>query len=525
MAKGLTLQELQAMGAKPAGGLTLQELQAKQQSPAPQEATKSFSEQLWTSLSSPHPVLSAIGAGVENIKKAPETIKTAFSAGVEKTKQGAADFKTAQTPVQQAESILKTGAGVASAVTAPIAPVMEPISEVINKGSEAASNNPTFQKAAMLLPEFDYKRVAASLENVGTIAGTVAGGLDTPRVLSGVKKNLTPTPRETAPIKTNATVDKAIADTMPYQSKDVRIEDLRNTFPDSGNGTGGVKREGIFGKSASQPGPDDIRRGTIANEYIGGVKDPVERIGKVNQGIRDTSAKTDTFLDQKAAPGNFADMRDYMETNRPNRNLQKDPGAAEAYQRATQDALDTLYETMQKAAKESGDFGPIVSGKDIRAARIAIDQQIAAELGENVFGTPQFKGIKAAEIDTRNLLNRMAEDLIRYPGQMEKLNRLNSFLVQSRARGIEVDMANPAIRAHLEKEFGLKPTGEADAAKLAADHAKMSDLYDARDNMIDNYQASLGKNKVQEAIKRNPFIKGALNMGKQVIPFGIGNQL
>lgn len=323
--------------------------------------------------------------------------------------------------------------------------------------------------------------------------------------------------------------NKALADsiraTMPFEDKGTRIDALRNTLPDSSAGKGGVAREGILGKSTTQYTPQDIQRGAVAHEFINGAKDPVAKIANVNQGIQDTSSKVDSFLDKNAAPANFADMRNYMETNKPSPSLQKDPGASEAYQRATDGALNTLYDTMKSSAKASGDFGAQTSGKDIRAARIAIDQQITKELGENAFGTPQYKGIKAAEVDTRNLLNRMSEDMLRYPGQMENLNKMNDFISSSKGRGVEVDINNPQVKASLEKTFGLSPTGEAAAQKLSAAHEKMSHLFDARDNMIDKYQGSLGKNKVQEAVAKNSALKTGIETAKRVVPFGIGTHL
>ena len=101
-----------------------------------------------------------------------------------------------------------------------------------------------------------------------------------------------------------------------------------------------------------------------------------------------------------------------------------------------------MYNTLKESAKKSGDFGPSLSGKDIRQARIRIDNQIIKELGETTFGSPQYKGIKAAEIDARNLINRLNEDLLRYPGQLEKLNKMNEFVGTATQRGIEVDLKN-----------------------------------------------------------------------------------
>lgn len=320
----------------------------------------------------------------------------------------------------------------------------------------------------------------------------------------------------------------SVQDTMPLANKDVRTSSLRGTLPTSGNGTGGVTREGILGKSTIKPTEEDTIRGQVAHEYIKGEKDPIVKIQKINQGIVDSSNKVDEFLDQNAAPANFEDMRGYIEhVNKPDINLQKDPVAFENYNRANENALNTLYDTMKSTAEQTDDFGPMTSAKSIREARIKIDQQIAEELGKETFGSPQYKGIKAAEISVRNTLNRMSEDMLRYPGQLEKLNKMIEFVNESKNRGIDVNLEDPDVVAELEKQFKLSktPQSESAAQSLADQHKRMSYLYDARDNMIDKYQASVGKNKLQEAIKNNPIYKATVDTVKKSIPFGIGHNL
>lgn len=324
-----------------------------------------------------------------------------------------------------------------------------------------------------------------------------------------------------------STLNKSIQDAMPLENKATRIDALRSSLPSDANG--GVTRKGLLGTSAIQPSAEDVARGTAADPYISKSTDPVKQIQNLNQGIIDESKNTDTFLDQNAAPANFEDMRNYVESNNvPDANLQKDPGAYENYQRATQNGLDTLAKVMSDASKESGDYGPQVSAAIIRKARIDIDQQIAKELGESTFGSPQYKGIKAAELGMRNTLNRMSEDMLRYPGQLENVNKMNDFISAAKGRGIEVDMTNPQVRTQLETKFGLQatPEGEAAAQKLAAQHKKMSYLYDSRDNMIDKYQRKIGKNKIQETIENaGPITSGLIKVTKKSIPFGIGEHV
>lgn len=323
----------------------------------------------------------------------------------------------------------------------------------------------------------------------------------------------------------DAGIEKSIQEVMPLENKATRIDALRASLP--GTPEGGVVRKGLLGASTIVPDAEDIERGTTAHPFIQGTNDPVAKIQNLNQGIKDTSTQTDDFLDKNATAANFEDMRNYMETNKPSSILQKDPAAAESYNRATQDALDTLASTMKETQKATGNFGPQTSGADIRKARIAVDAQISKELGESTFGTPQFKGIKAAEIDTRNLLNRMSEDMLRYPGQLENLNKMNDFVSASKGRGIDVDMNDPTIKSQLESTFGLKSTPETEAsAKALSDaHKKMSYLYDSRDNLIDKYQNKIGKNKIQETVAKNPLLKAGVAAATKAVPFGLADHL
>lgn len=464
----------------------------------------------------------------------------AIPVGVRDLAQGSA--KGAIRGIDQGLSGLTSlGGGVESALDQTLgrgANVLAGKGNVPTKTGQSAQVAAAQLNAAANIPALTYKD---NSEKVGGVIGQIAdllvtppggkaakvgtaGSVDTFRTIGDLNK----TRHVIDAIGADSTsLKNSIQDVMPLQSKSVRIDELRNTLPDSAAGKGGVTREGILGKSTPQPTAEDVARGTAAHDYIAGTKDPVQKIANVNQGIKDTSRGVDEFLDSKSAPANFSDMRTYLEANHPPTNLQKDPGALEAYSRATEDALNTLYNTMKKSATATGDFGAQTSGKDIRQARIAIDQQITKELGENTFGTPQYKGIKAAEISTRNMLNRLSEDMLRYPGQLDKVNNMNEFVNTARGRGVDVNLNDKSVLEQIEKSFGLNATkeGEANAQKLAAQHEFMSQLYDARDNLIDRYQSSLGKNRVQETIAGSPVLKALSGSIKRVLPYGIGSHL
>lgn len=304
-------------------------------------------------------------------------------------------------------------------------------------------------------------------------------------------------------------VNSSIKASMPLADKATRVQALENTLPDTTEG--GVKRVGFLGNSEIQPTPEDIARGQTVHPLINGVNDPVKQIPLINQGIKNTSEAVNAFADTQAAPANFEDIHNYIKDNlTPSDTLKKDPGALEAYQRATGDASDIVANALRDAQKASGDASATTSTAPIRQARIALDQQIKSQLGDSAFGTPQYTGIKAAEIDARNLLNSLQKDMVRYPGQLEQLNRYNEALNTLNDKGIEI---KPEQITALKEQFGLKSTPESEAAaqKIADAHQTMSRMYDARDNIIDKYQGNVGRNKVQEFIRAHPVLKGVLS--------------
>lgn len=413
----------------------------------------------------------------------------------------------------------------------PFIPGIGEAGEVLRGGDLAAEGAVDAAKTGLL------QKVLGSTVGKGVLSGYGAGTLSNLSNGQGLIQSLTPNSTNVTSALTGGVagavlpkiagvlsktgesgdLQRIIQDGMPLENKATRMDAI-----DSGK----VVRKGVLGTSSIVPDAEDIERGKAAAPYIGNEKDPVVQVQNLNAGIKDMSDKTDSFLDANAAPANFADMRDYMETNKPTSSLKNDPGAEETYTRVTNDALDTLYATMKKTANATGDFGPNVSGSSVREARIAIDQQIQKELGETTFGTPQYRGVKAAAIDSRNLLNRMSEDMLRYPGQMEKLNKYNDLIRGAQKRNPDIKVA-PEEAENLKKVFGLQstPESEANAQKLADAHKQMSHLYDYKQNVRDKYQNKIGKNKVQELVSRNPIAKTVVGLASRAIPFGLADHL
>ncbi len=287
----------------------------------------------------------------------------------------------------------------------------------------------------------------------------------------------------------------------------------------------GLTRNGMLGKSANETSPLDIQRAEAVHPYIEGVSDPVKQYQNIDNAITDITQKDIIpHLNRNPVNMNFEDLRNYLETNKPTKpNFANDPVASENYNRITENGITTLEQVMRDSAKKTGNYGSEVSVNDIETTRKIIDAQINNELGENTFGTPQYKGIKAAAVDMRNLFNRMSEDLLRYPGQTEALNKYNELLRELKAKNIEVA---PEQLKQLQKQQGLKstPESEANARYLSEQHAKQTQMFDALDNIYERYskKVGIGKNYIQEFFK-TPVGKVIKNAGKAAgRAFGIG---
>ena len=396
-----------------------------------------------------------------------------------------------------------------------IAPAVKPqIDAVIAKGHELVNKNP--EAATLVGDMINTALLAAGGRAAEAPIKEAVGSALSKEGLTAAKQSVTGLPGEikagvkaittTSPEKS---LEQTIKNTMPLLDKNQRKALLESTsYKDK---TGAI-RKGILGKTVAKPTEEDIARGTVAHEFIGGEKNYVNQVGKLNDAIVNTSEKVNKFADTHAAPTNFEYIDKYIKDNlTPSNALKKDPKALESYTRATSNASDIVANALRKTAEKTGDYSSMTSSTPIREARIELDKQIKEEFGKAVFGTPQYYGIKAAEIDARNMLNNLQQDLVRYPGQLDKLNLYNSAINDFASRGIKV---TPEMESALKNKFVLQSTPESEAAaqKIADEHRKMNLIYDARDNIINRKEGNIGKNVIQEYIKQHPVLKGAARM-------------
>ena len=185
MAKGLTLQELQSMGAKPVqktGGLTLQQLQEMQK-------PKSLSDSIWGSLTSYGSRLK------EDYLQGGQNIISGIEKGAEQVAGGILDIQAGK-PFQGGADILggfgrsalRTVGQVAQTAFTPITEAVSPIVEPAI--SAAVQSSPKLQEIIQRASELasKYPEAAKDVQNIVDIATLGLGGVAERPVIAGAEQ-------------------------------------------------------------------------------------------------------------------------------------------------------------------------------------------------------------------------------------------------------------------------------------------------------------------------------------------------
>lgn len=131
----------------------------------------------------------------QGAKKAPEPVAPTYGeqvaesakAGVAKIGEGIAPSETQPSLVESAERGLKVGAGAIETALSPLAPLFSPIGKLIGYVTDKISDIKGVQEFATSPAGETTARIAEDVANASTIAGTVAGGLATPKVAGAVR--------------------------------------------------------------------------------------------------------------------------------------------------------------------------------------------------------------------------------------------------------------------------------------------------------------------------------------------------
>lgn len=178
--QGYTLQQLQAMGAKPVGppapvGLTAAQLQAQGAQPVAADPVSVYPGASATP-SMPNPI---------------DAMKAAAAQGAQQVSEAASEIGNGEGVIPAVESGLKAGSGIASVATSPLAAVFAPFGKIIQDIANKVSDIHSVQDFATSDAGKVTARAAGDLANAGNIAGTILGADQAvkavPKAVAGVK--------------------------------------------------------------------------------------------------------------------------------------------------------------------------------------------------------------------------------------------------------------------------------------------------------------------------------------------------
>ncbi len=258
----------------------------------------------------------------------------------------------------------------------------------------------------------------------------------------------------------------------------------------------------------------------IVNDTKGIVKgkSSIDDKNALKTAITKTAENLKSFFTKNQVPTNFANLIQKLKLVNPEASLKADPSAFKTYSRVREEVQASINSSMKEAAKTVGDFGSKTNPNDFWDAMKILDQKSEEELGTKVFGSPEYTGVKAAIQDMRQGLMQYARDSLKFPGQMEQVNKMQEFMQVARSRGIEINSQEQAVQ--LMKDMGITNTPEdvARSAFLEDSMSKMSNYYRAIDNVSTKIPDEIRGGATWA--KRNPIKAGALNYGAKAVGAG-----
>lgn len=117
--------------------------------------------------------LASVHIGEDQVENPVDEVKNTAESGASQAEQGFGEAKNATNPVQLLEGSLRGAAGTINAVTSPLAPVMAPISKMVNSVGDKISDIPAVQRFAQSPAGNVASRIATDAGDADTVAGAV----------------------------------------------------------------------------------------------------------------------------------------------------------------------------------------------------------------------------------------------------------------------------------------------------------------------------------------------------------------
>lgn len=218
------------------------------------------------------------------------------------------------------------------------------------------------------------------------------------------------------------------------------------------------------------------------------------------------------FLEKEKVPFNYEDFIGKMKLVKPSVTFTSEGTKSfQTYNNIREQVINVVASDLKNTAKAKGDFGNLTDFNDIWNARKKLEQVAEEQLKNFSFGTPEYSGAKAAIQDMRKGFKEFILDSLQYPGQMEKVNKMQEFLSVFQARGGSLNDEASAIKA-LQKEFGISNTPK-DVARMAFfrnQMEKLSSFLEAKTNISAKVGKEIGTTAFSRFGKKHPTITKGL---------------
>lgn len=244
-------------------------------------------------------------------------------------------------------------------------------------------------------------------------------------------------------------------------------------------------------------------------------------LNRVIDTIRDYSQKVvSPFIKESGVNYNFGDLQKALSLVEPPPGLSGE--GLSAFNRMKSNAMQAIANRISPDVKGISSLSELrsklINGKvpekilkgdeDFWDARKMIDDIFEKETKGKVFQEAARNGAQEGYSRLRGAFKDYLDEAFRYPGQMEKVNKLNEFLKTPQA--IQMNKAGWSLE-DIEKQFGLarNPMSEAKASEWEKHMKTLSGLFDARKNLSTRIGPERGLSGLDKFKKKHPVLNYA----------------
>lgn len=400
--------------------------------------------------------------------------------------------------------------------------------------SDWISNSPKLQEFMTKYPHADEV-----VGNLISVLSSIAGGEKAPEIKGIVNDTANTLAEAPGQIKQLATDTKqGLQNTDKINAKNTE-NGIRIVAPDL---TPGEMADALAsGKVMNKPLSSKIGNGKMAPDFSGDshiqdlynstkhVINPdattySENLGNVRKGIINTSENVvKPLLEKNPTPFNFGDLRSALDNVQPTSAIKNDPSAFSNYNRIKEELLGVAEKSLRETQTAGGkSVSGITDLNDLWTPGKAIDTYIQKQLGDTTLGSPAYTGVKAAAQDLRNGFRQFMSDSMRYPGQMESLNRMTQF-IREMPDNLRQTL-NPENLQALREQFGVKATATSESLANILDQKmqKLHDMFEVRDSLASKARKEQGTTPFSRYMANHPLTKSVTNAVTGALKVGSG---